>query len=51
MKVQGGPEPLPRDATVVVLATGHGLKDIDAPLARVSIPPAIEPTLDAVPVT
>lgn len=51
VKAQAGAAPLGRDATVVVLATGHGLKDIDAPLARVAIPPAIEPTLDAVPVT
>jgi threonine synthase len=40
---------LPRDAKVVVIATGHGLKDIDAPLGRLQIPPAIEPRLDAVP--
>lgn len=50
-KVQAGAGALPKDAEVVVLATGHGLKDIDAPLARVKIPPAIEPTLDAVQVT
>lgn len=50
VKVQGAEGALPRDATVVVLATGHGLKDIDAPLSRVAIPPAIAPTLDAVPV-
>jgi threonine synthase len=34
---------------VVVLVTGHGLKDIEAPLKSVAIPPAIEPRLDAVP--
>lgn len=48
VKLQGGASPLPRDAEVVVIATGHGLKDIDAPLGRLQIPPAIEPTLDAV---
>ncbi len=48
LKVQAGPGALPRDAQVVVLATGHGLKDVDAPLSRVKIPAAIEPTLDAV---
>lgn len=48
VKVQAGPDALPPDAEVVVLATGHGLKDIDAPLSRVKIPAAIEPTLDAV---
>ncbi len=51
VKLQASADALPRDATVVVLATGHGLKDIDAPLSRVAIPPAIEPVLDAVPVS
>jgi threonine synthase len=49
-KVQAGPDALPAHAKVVVLVTGHGLKDIEAPLKSVSIPPAIEPHLDAVPV-
>jgi threonine synthase len=44
-KFQAGPEALPREAKVVILATGHGLKDIDAPLSRIQIPPAIEPRL------
>jgi threonine synthase len=48
-KLQAGPGRLPADARVVILATGHGLKDVEAPLSRISIPPAIEPTLDAVP--
>lgn len=48
-KVQAGPRPLPRSARVVVLATGHGLKDVEAPLSLISIPPAIEPVLEAVP--
>lgn len=48
-KVQAGPRPLPRSAQVVVLATGHGLKDVEAPLSRISIPAAIEPILEAVP--
>jgi threonine synthase len=39
---------LPSSATVVLLATGHGLKDIEAPLGRIRIPLAIEPTLSAV---
>lgn len=47
-KLQAGPDPLPGDARVVVLATGHGLKDIDAPLSRIQIPAAIEPRLDRV---
>lgn len=51
VKVQAGAGALPKDAEVVVIATGHGLKDIDAPLARVKIPAAIEPVLEAVPVS
>jgi threonine synthase len=47
VKLQAGPDALPRDAKVVVLATGHGLKDIDAPLGRVRIPDAVEPRLEA----
>lgn len=50
-KLQRSSQPLARDAEVVIIATGHGLKDIDAPLATVRIPPAIEPTLEAVPVS
>jgi threonine synthase len=49
-KLQAGPNALPSTAKAVVLVTGHGLKDIDAPLKSVAIPPAIAPTLDAVPV-
>lgn len=48
VKVQASASPLPADAEVVVLATGHGLKDIDAPLQRVQIPAAIDPVLEAV---
>ena len=48
VKLQASSRALPKDATVVVIATGHGLKDIDAPLARVKIPPAIDPVLEAV---
>ena len=48
-KLQAGPQRLPKGARVVLLATGHGLKDVEAPLSRISIPPAIEPTLEAVP--
>ena len=47
-KLQAGPDPLPRAARVVILATGNGLKDIDAPLSRIQIPAAIEPRLDRV---
>ena len=48
-KLQASPNRLPADSRVVLLATGHGLKDVEAPLSRISIPPAIEPTLEAVP--
>ena len=48
VKLQASARALPSDAEVVVIATGHGLKDIDAPLARVTIPPPIDPVLDAV---
>ena len=34
---------------VVLLVTGHGLKDVEAPLARVRIPAAVPPDLAAVP--
>lgn len=44
---QEGPK-FAKDARIVILATGHGLKDVEAPLSRVSIPPAIEPVLEAV---
>ncbi|MBI4912694.1 MAG: threonine synthase [Acidobacteria bacterium] len=48
-KLQAGPSPLPRESKVVLLVTGHGLKDIEAPLSGIRIPPPIEPRLDAVP--
>ena len=48
-KLQDGPGRLPAAARIVIMATGHGLKDVEAPLSRISIPAAIEPTLDAVP--
>lgn len=48
VKLQAGSSRLAPGAKVVVLATGHGLKDVEAPLSRVSIPHAIEPQLDAV---
>jgi threonine synthase len=49
VKLQAGPRPLDASARVVLLATGHGLKDVEAPLSLISIPPAIEPVLEAVP--
>jgi len=48
-KLQGGAGRLAAGARVVILATGHGLKDVEAPLSLISIPPAIEPILEAVP--
>ncbi len=47
VKLQAGPDALPQEAQVVVLATGHGLKDIDGPLGRIQIPEAVEPRLEA----
>ncbi len=47
-KLQGGSDHLDSGARVVLLATGHGLKDVEAPLSRVSIPASIEPVLEAV---
>jgi len=47
VKLQASPGALPRGAKVVVLATGHGLKDIDGPLGRIRIPEAVEPRLEA----
>lgn len=48
VKLQQGPQRFSPDACIVILATGHGLKDVEAPLSRVSIPSAIEPVLEAV---
>ncbi len=49
-QLQQGSAALPASATVVLLATGHGLKDIEAPLGRIRLPDPIEATLAAVPV-
>ena len=48
VKLQASPSRLAEGAKVVILATGHGLKDVEAPLSRISIPQAIEPCLEAV---
>jgi len=45
VKLQAGPARLGSSGPVVILATGHGLKDVEAPLSRISIPPAVEPIL------
>jgi len=47
VKLQAGPHRLGTSAPVVILATGHGLKDVEAPLSRISIPPAVTPVLDS----
>lgn len=47
LKLQQGPDRLAADARVVILATGHGLKDIESPLARIAIPAAVEPRMEA----
>jgi threonine synthase len=38
---------LAADPMVVLLVTGHGLKDVDASLGRIALPEPIEPTLRA----
>jgi threonine synthase len=45
-KLQGGANRLPGNAPVILLATGHGLKDVEAPLSRIRIPAAIPPVLE-----
>jgi threonine synthase len=47
VKLQASPNRLATSGPVVILATGHGLKDVDAPLSRISIPPAVAPVLAA----
>ena len=44
-KLQAGAGRLTPDSRVVILATGHGLKDVEAPLARIAIPRAVPPIL------
>jgi threonine synthase len=39
---------LNRDDQIVLLVTGHGLKDIDAPLAKLRLPKPVAPKLEAV---
>jgi threonine synthase len=48
VRLQAGEKRLGRDQQVVVLVTGHGLKDVDAPLPRITIPQPVEPVLEAV---
>ena len=45
IKLQAGRKRLTGSGPVVLLATGHGLKDVEAPLSRISIPAAVEPVL------
>ena len=49
VKLQAGSDRLAGTGPVVILATGHGLKDVEAPLSRISIPPAVEPDLERLP--
>jgi len=49
VKLQGTTRALPPGCKAVILATGNGLKDVEAPLSRISIPAAIEPRLESVP--
>jgi len=45
-KLQGS-ELLDRKEQIVLLITGHGLKDVEAAMKNIRMPPSIEPTLDA----
>jgi len=47
-KLQGGEGRIGREKEVVVLATGHGLKDVDAALSGMALPSPVEPVLEAV---
>jgi len=38
---------LGRREQIVLLITGHGLKDVEPVMKTIRIPPSIEPTLDA----
>jgi len=49
VKLQQTSRALPASARTVLLATGNGLKDVEAPLSLISIPSAIEPRLESVP--
>jgi threonine synthase len=42
-----GAKLLGRKEQIVLLITGHGLKDVDAAMSTIRIPPSIEPNLDA----
>jgi threonine synthase len=47
LKKLRGSEMLGRKEQIVLLITGHGLKDIEAAMKTIRIPASIEPTLDA----
>jgi len=49
IKLQQSNRALPASARAVILATGNGLKDVEAPLSRIAIPPAIEARLESLP--
>ncbi|HVO20138.1 MAG TPA: threonine synthase [Anaeromyxobacter sp.] len=48
VKLQAGEQRLAPDQLVVLLVTGHGLKDVDAPLSRMDMPAPVDPVLEAV---
>jgi threonine synthase len=47
LKKLRGSELLGRKEQIVLLVTGHGLKDVEAAMKTIRIPASIEPTLDA----
>lgn len=41
-------ETLPKDAAIVFLLTGHGLKDVDSAMKNIAFPPSVEPDIDKI---
>ncbi len=48
LKKLRGSDLLDRNEQVVLLITGHGLKDVDAAMKNIRIPPSIEPTIEGI---
>ncbi|MGZ5553269.1 MAG: threonine synthase, partial [Chthoniobacterales bacterium] len=48
LKKLRGSKRFDRNDQIVLLVTGHGLKDVDAAMRKIRIPAAVEPTLSAV---
>ena len=48
MKKLRGSKRLGRKEQIVLLITGHGLKDVEAAMHGINLPKAVEPTLAAI---